>query len=163
MVFGSRAVGAVLAIAVLVGCGARTSPAQRDASARLAAAVADRMPSLMDEYATSELAPHQWLAELPPVDGVDFAGVYDGASTSVADPETGEEVVGVDLAVGVTFTGIRGTHCVVLAATSSGRSDAALAAATSLGECENPPGRLGRADFASATDLLARDGIVVSP
>ena len=70
-----------------------------------------------------------------------------------------EDGLGVDLAVSVKFPDRDTYVCVVLAATSTGASDAVVAPAVPLDECENPPGRLGRGDFADACDLLRRDDL----
>lgn len=130
---------------------------RQEATERLAQGLASELPELMDSHPTTPT--YRQLSDLPPVDGIEHVAVYDVGTVTSRAPDSDQDALGVDLAVSVKFPGRDTCVCVVLAATSTGASDAVVAPAVPLDECENPPGRLGRGDFAGACDLLRRDDL----
>lgn len=135
----SRTSIAAIAVTAAVGIPACTSPIDADeaqAAARLADAVAQELaaPDVVDGLDGGDLHPGTIVASAPLPDGIVGMEVLD-AGVSFQMDEAGTVTAGVDAAVAVTFTGRDEAVCVLAAATSAGKSDAAADPSISLDDC----------------------------
>lgn len=135
----SRTSLAAVVVTAALGIPACTAPIdgeEAQAAARLADAIARELaaPDVIDGLERGDLHPETIAAAAPLPEGVAGADVLD-ASVSIQVDGAGTVTAGIDAAVAVTFTARDEAVCVLTAATSAGKSDAAADPSISLDDC----------------------------